>query len=199
MLQGNFSEFDLECGLDEVGRGCLAGPVVAAAVILPKGYTHETLTDSKKLSHKQRLLLEDDIKKNAISWAIAEMSPQEIDRLNILKASIYAMHKAVEQLSVKPQYLLVDGNRFIQYKELPHSCMVKGDAKYLSIAAASILAKNYRDALMTELAKTFSGYDWENNVGYPTKKHREGIVKQGITEHHRRSFKLLPNQLEIFV
>ncbi len=194
MLKGNISIFEYECGLDEVGRGCLAGPVVAAAVILPLDYHHEGLNDSKKISEKKRIQFTKDIKKDAIAWAIAEVSPKEIDEVNILKASFYAMHRAMDKLSVVPQFLAVDGNRFIEYKEVPFECVVKGDSKHLNIAAASILAKTYRDDLMSQLSDKFPGYGWEKNAGYPTKLHRMGIEKLGITEHHRRTFKLLADK-----
>jgi ribonuclease HII len=188
----------VEAGCDEVGRGCLAGPVVAAAVILPKNFSHEVLNDSKQLSREERLQLRDEIKTSALAWAIAEVSNEEIDEINILNASFKAMHLALEQLSVKPEFLLIDGNRFKPYRDLPFECVVKGDAAYLSIAAASVLAKTYRDDLMEKEAQRFPGYCWETNVGYPTEEHREGIRKLGITPLHRRSFQLLPSQLEIF-
>lgn len=187
-----------EAGCDEVGRGCLAGPVIASAVILPKSFTHTYLTDSKKLSAIKRAELVKVIKSESIAWAIAACSPKEIDQVNILKASFWAMHKAVDQLEQKPDFLLIDGNRFTPYPELKHECIVKGDSKYYSIAAASILAKEYRDNLMRSLAEIHPHYGWERNVGYPTKQHRAGIMKYGITEHHRKSFQLLPRQLEIF-
>jgi len=187
-----------EAGCDEVGRGCLAGPVVASAVILPQDFSHSYLTDSKKLSAKRRAELVDIIKNESIGWAIAECSPEEIDQVNILKASFWAMHKALDLLNQKPDFLLIDGNRFTPYPEIPHECIIKGDSKYFSIAAASILAKEYRDQLMRDLAEIHPNYGWERNVGYPTKQHREGIQKYGITEYHRKSFQLLPKQLEIF-
>ena len=188
----------MEAGCDEVGRGCLAGPVVAAAVVLPKNYQHEALNDSKQLSREARELLEQDIKRDALAWAIAEISNIEIDQINILNASFKAMHVALDQLAVRPELLLVDGNRFKPYRDLPFECVVKGDAKYLSIAAASVLAKTYRDALMARLAAEFPGYGWESNVGYPTEEHRDGIRTKGLTPYHRRSFQLLPSQLELF-
>lgn len=188
----------MEAGCDEVGRGCLAGPVVAAAVILPKNYQHEWLTDSKQLTKEERDLLKLDIQRDAIAWAIAEVSPQEIDRINILNASFEAMHRALDQLKERPQMLLIDGNRFKPYGDIRFECIIKGDAKYLSIAAASILAKTYRDELMSKLAEIHPGYGWETNVGYPTEEHRDGIRNLGITPHHRRSFQLLPSQLELF-
>lgn len=198
MLKSSFTNHKIEVGVDEVGRGCLAGPVVAAAVILPKNFKHCLLNDSKKITEKKRILLESDIKENALAWAIAEVDNHKIDEINILNASFLAMHKAIDKLKVTPQFILVDGNRFKPYKSIPYECIVKGDGKFLSISAASILAKNYRDNLMRELAVKLPYYGWENNVGYPTKKHREGIKKHGITSFHRTSFRLLPNQLEIF-
>jgi ribonuclease HII len=198
MLKSSFTKDKIEAGCDEVGRGCLAGPVVAAAVILPKDYKHKILNDSKQLSKVSRLAIEIDIKKNAIAWAVAEVSPQEIDEINILNASFKAMHLALDKLNQKPEFLLIDGNRFKQYQDLKHECIIKGDATYLSIAAASVLAKNYRDELMEKLAIQHPGYAWERNVGYPTKEHRNGIRLIGITSHHRKSFQLLPSQLEIF-
>jgi ribonuclease HII len=197
MLLSSHTADLLEVGLDEVGRGCLAGPVVAAAVILPKDYSHPVLNDSKKLSAKQRRVVGADIIKNALEYAVAEVSVAKIDEINILNASFLAMHKALDQLTLDPQLLLIDGNRFRNYKNKTHLCVVKGDGKYMSIAAASILAKNYRDELMAKLAKDFPYYGWEKNAGYPTKIHREGISTKGSCIWHRKSFKLLPNQLEI--
>jgi ribonuclease HII len=198
MLLSNHSGYILEAGVDEVGRGCLAGPVVAAAVILPPDYQHPLLNDSKKLSRKQRELLREDILRDAVAWAIGEASPAEIDEVNILNATYIAMHRALQQLAQEPEYLLVDGNRFKPYREVPFSCMVKGDGRYLAIAAASILAKTYRDKLMCDLAAVYAYYGWEQNAGYPTKQHRDGIALHGATEHHRQSFTLLPKRLEIF-
>lgn len=191
MLKSYYNRDAIEAGLDEVGRGCLAGPVVAAAVILPHDYTHEYLNDSKQLSKIQRDLLESEIKREAISWAIAEVDNFEIDKINILKASFLAMHRAVDSLLTKPEHLLVDGNRFTPYPMIPHTCIIKGDSHYLSIAAASVLAKNYRDELMTELGLQFPYYGWANNVGYPTIHHRNAIREHGPCSHHRMSFKLL--------
>ncbi|MCB0488547.1 MAG: ribonuclease HII [Cyclobacteriaceae bacterium] len=188
----------VEAGCDEVGRGCLAGPVVAAAVILPKNYFHETLNDSKQLGRDERLLLREEIQRDALAWAVAEVDNNEIDKINILKASFKAMHLALDKLKVKPDLLLIDGNRFQPYGELSFECVVKGDATYLSIAAASVLAKTYRDELMLKLSEQFPGYGWETNVGYPTEEHRDGIRNLGITPLHRRSFQLLPSQLELF-
>ncbi len=191
MLKTSFSKQWMEAGIDEVGRGCLAGPVVAAAVILPPNYKHAELKDSKKLTRKQRERLEDQIKKEALAWAIAEVSPADIDRMNIANASFYAMEKAVALLSVVPEFLIIDGNRFKSTISIPYQCIVKGDNLYLSIAAASVLAKVYRDKLMLSLAMDFPYYGWDKNVGYPTCLHREAIQKYGPTVHHRRSFKLL--------
>ena len=198
MLSSSFTPDLIEAGCDEVGRGCLAGPVVAAAVILPKGYQHELLNDSKQLNHGERTLLQDDIVRDAIAWAVAEVSNEEIDTINILNASYKAIHLALEQLSIKPQLLLIDGNRFKPYHDIKFECIVKGDGKYLSIAAASVLAKNYRDELMSRLSKQYPGYGWQTNVGYPTEEHRDGIRTLGITPLHRRTFQLLPSQLELF-
>jgi len=186
-----------EAGCDEAGRGCLAGPVFAAAVILPKDFTHDTLTDSKKLSSKQRYLLRDEIKEKAIAWAVASCDNREIDKINILKASVRAMHKAIDQLTVRPEFLIVDGNYFIPYPDIPHRCMVKGDARFYSIAAASVLAKTYRDDYMLQLAAEYPQYHWEKNKGYPSAEHRKAIAGHGITPYHRRSFQLLSNQLKI--
>jgi len=195
MLRSNFTPDKIEAGCDEVGRGPLAGPVVAAAVILPKLYQNFLLDDSKKISKSNRGLLEIEIKKVAIAWAVAEVSPQEIDKINILNASFLAMHRAIEKLKTVPELLLIDGNRFNAYKEIPFECIVKGDGKFLSIAAASILAKTYRDKYMEEAAIKYPGYGWESNAGYPTKKHRAGILELGTTPIHRMSFKLLPEGL----
>lgn len=181
----------LEAGLDEVGRGCLAGPVVAAAVIFPKDYTHPTLTDSKQLTAKQRKRLCIDIERDALAWAVAEVSPEDIDRINILQASFLAMHRAVDALALQPEHLLIDGNRFRPYPMIPHTCIVKGDLHYLSIAAASVLAKVFRDELMVRLGHDFPNYGWAKNAGYPTALHRNAIRQFGSTEHHRLSFRLL--------
>ncbi len=197
-LKSSFTQDLIEAGCDEVGRGCLAGPVVAAAVILPKKYRQRKLNDSKQLTKEERLELREIIFRDALAWAVAEVSHAEIDEINILNASFKAMHLALDQLSVAPQLLLIDGNRFKPYNELPFECIVKGDGKYLSIAAASILAKTYRDELMHQRALEFPGYGWETNVGYPTAEHRDGIRSLGITPIHRKSFQLLPSQLELF-
>ncbi len=185
----------IEAGLDEVGRGCLAGPVVAAAVILPKDYNSPILNDSKMMTEKNRILLDKDIRENAISFAVSEVSHLEIDKINILNASFLAMHQALDLLETTPELLLVDGNRFQPYKKTPFECVIKGDGKYMPIAAASVLAKVYRDNLMREWAKKHPEYGWETNVGYPTKKHRTAIAEFGVTSIHRKSFQLLPKQL----
>jgi ribonuclease HII len=198
MLLSSFTPDLIEAGCDEVGRGCLAGPVVAAAVILPKNYVHELLNDSKQLRKEDRKILEQDIIRDALAWAVAEVSNEEIDQINILNASFKAMHLALDKLSVQPQFLLIDGNRFTPYRDLKFECVIKGDGKYLSIAAASVLAKNYRDDLMEKLSIQHPGYGWDTNVGYPTEQHRDGIRELGITSYHRRSFQLLPSQLELF-
>ncbi|HCX22238.1 MAG: ribonuclease HII [Flammeovirgaceae bacterium] len=188
----------IEAGCDEAGRGCLAGPVVAAAVILPKDFSHEVLNDSKQLTEKQRMELKDEIKEHAIAYGIGIASPKEIDEINILNASYLAMHRAVDDLKSVPEMLLIDGNRFKPKHDIPFECIVKGDGKYYSIAAASILAKTYRDELMKNLSEEFPGYSWETNYGYPTQAHRKAIKAQGVTPHHRMTFQLLPAQLELF-
>jgi ribonuclease HII len=198
MLRSSFTTDLVEAGCDEVGRGCLAGPVVAAAVILPKDFSHELLTDSKQLNKTEREQLRDEILDTSICWAIAEVSSEEIDNINILNASFKAMHLAIEKLSHQPSMLLIDGNRFKPFGTIPFECVIKGDGKYFSIAAASVLAKTYRDDLMLKLSEQYPGYGWETNVGYPTEEHRDGIRKLGNTPYHRRSFQLLPSQLELF-
>ena len=198
MLKSSFTPDLIEAGCDEVGRGCLAGPVVAAAVILPKNYKHDLLNDSKQLVKEERELLEMDIKRDALDWAVAEVSNEEIDKINILNASFKAMHLALDKLNIRPEFLLIDGNRFNPYPGLLHECVIKGDGKYLSIAAASVLAKTYRDELMSKLSIQFPGYGWNTNVGYPTIEHRDGIRGLGITPFHRKTFQLLPSQLELF-
>jgi ribonuclease HII len=190
MLKSHYSSEFIEAGCDEAGRGCLAGPVFAAAVILPKKFRNEILTDSKLLTPRQRNDLRCLIECEAIAWAVASMDAQEIDRINILNASIYSMHKAIADLHTTPQLLLIDGNRFHPYPGIPHHCIVKGDSKYLSIAAASILAKTYRDDFMRKLHEEFPVYDWINNKGYPCKKHREGLYLHGISPYHRKSYNL---------
>jgi ribonuclease HII len=199
MLKSSFTNNLIEAGCDEVGRGCLAGPVVAAAVILPKDYYSRDLTDSKLLNRTKREALRDEIKKEAIDFQISEVSNEEIDRINILRASFLAMHQAVDKLRTRPELLLIDGNRFNPYPGIPHKCIIKGDSKLFSIAAASVLAKTHRDELMAELGLDFPMYGWETNVGYPTKHHREAIAKFGATPFHRQSFQLLPVvQVEMF-
>ncbi|MFC6269406.1 ribonuclease HII [Frigoriflavimonas asaccharolytica] len=190
MLKNKFTKNLVEAGCDEAGRGCLCGPVVAAAVIINEKFMHELIDDSKKLTKKTRLELEIFIKENAIEYAIAEVSPKLIDEHNILNASIHAMHLAVDQLKIRPEFILVDGNRFHPYPEIPHQCIVKGDEKFLSIAAASILAKNHRDRLMLKLHEEFPNYGWNTNMGYATKTHRLALKNFGITKHHRKSFRL---------
>lgn len=194
MLLSFYSDDLIEAGCDEAGRGCLSGPVIAASVILPKDYTNARLNDSKQLSEKRRELLKKDIIHNAIGWAIGVVDNETIDQINILNASIEAMHRSLDKLSVKPEFILIDGNRFKPYRDIPYKCIIKGDGKYNSIAAASILAKCFRDNFMKELSLTFPGYGWEKNMGYPTKEHREGIKKYGITPYHRKSFTLLDEE-----
>jgi len=197
MLLNKYYEGKIEAGCDEAGRGCLAGSVYAAAVILPEGYQNELLNDSKQLSEKKRYQLREIIERDAVAWAVGIVTPEEIDKINILNASILAMHRALDQLKVRPEAVIVDGNRFKPYKDpadsktLPSTTIVKGDGKYLAIAAASILAKTYRDDYMNELAKEYPQYDWLSNKGYPTKKHREAIKQFGITPYHRKSYNLL--------
>ena len=197
MLASHYYTGLIEAGCDEAGRGCLAGAVYAAAVILPPDYQNALLNDSKQLTEKRRYQLRTEIERDAVSWAVGIVSPEEIDKMNILNASILAMHRALDQLVVRPQAVIVDGNRFKPYKDvataqvLPHTTIVKGDGKYLAIAAASILAKTYRDDYMNQLAEEFPQYDWRQNKGYPTKKHREAIREYGITPDHRTTYNLL--------
>ena len=191
MLESHYYEGKIEAGCDEAGRGCLAGSVYAAAVILPPDYQNELLNDSKQLTERRRYELREIIERDAIAWAVGIVTPEEIDKINILNASILAMHRALDQLKVRPEAIIVDGNRFKPYQKLPHTTIVKGDGKYLSIAAASILAKTYRDDYMNGLAKEYPQYDWLSNKGYPTKKHREAIKLYGITPYHRKSYNLL--------
>lgn len=191
MLLSHYYEDLVEVGCDEAGRGCLAGSVYAAAVILPPDYENELLNDSKKLSAKNRYTLRAEIERDAVAWAVGVVTPEEIDKINILNASFLAMHRALGQLKVRPEAVIVDGNRFKPYQELPFTTIVKGDGKYLSIAAASILAKTYRDDYMQALAKEYPQYDWQSNMGYPTKKHRKAISEHGVTPYHRKSFNLL--------
>lgn len=194
MLKNYYEQGRVEAGCDEAGRGCLAGSVYAAAVILPPDYQNERLNDSKKLIARQRYALRQDIERDAVAWAVGVVTPQEIDQINILNASILAMHRALDQLQVRPEAIIVDGNRFKPYRDLPHTTIVKGDGKYLSIAAASILAKTYRDDEMVRLAQEYPDYDWQHNMGYPTRKHREAIRQHGITPYHRRTFNLLGSE-----
>lgn len=194
MLKNYYEQGRVEAGCDEAGRGCLAGSVYAAAVILPPDYHNERLNDSKKLTARQRYALRQDIERDAVAWAVGVVTPQEIDQINILNASILAMHRALDQLQVRPEAIIVDGNRFKPYRDLPHTTIVKGDGKYLSIAAASILAKTYRDDEMVRLAQEYPDYDWQHNMGYPTRKHREAIRQHGITSYHRRTFNLLGSE-----
>ena len=194
MLKNYYEQGRVEAGCDEAGRGCLAGSVYAAAVILPPDYHNERLNDSKKLTACQRYALRQDIERDAVAWAVGVVTPQEIDQINILNASILAMHRALDQLQVRPEAIIVDGNRFKPYGDLPYTTIVKGDGKYLSIAAASILAKTYRDDEMVRLAQEYPDYDWQHNMGYPTRKHREAIRQHGVTPYHRRTFNLLGSE-----
>ena len=194
MLKSHYYEGLIEAGCDEAGRGCLAGSVYAAAVILPTNYKNDLLNDSKKLSAKKRYALRKIIEHDAIAWAVGIVTPEEIDKINILNASILAMHRALDQLKMRPEAIIVDGNRFTPYQDLPFTTIVKGDGKYLSIAAASILAKTYRDDYMLSLAEKYPQYDWQSNMGYPTKKHREAIHQYGITPFHRKSYNLLGDE-----
>ena len=191
MLASHYYKGKVEAGCDEAGRGCLAGSVYAAAVIFPENYQNEDLNDSKQLTDKRRKLLREIIERDAVAWAVGIVTPEEIDRINILNASILAMHRALDQLKVRPEAVIVDGNRFKPYQKIPHTTIVKGDGKYLSIAAASILAKTYRDDYMDALAEEYPQYDWLSNKGYPTKKHRDAIRQYGMTPYHRKSFNLL--------
>ena len=197
MLEAKYSTCRLEAGCDEAGRGCLAGPLVAAAVILPEGFRNELLNDSKQLTEKQREELRPLIEREATAWAVALVDNEEIDRVNILKASILAMHRALDALEVRPEYILVDGNRFLPYGETPYACIVKGDGKYMSIAAASVLAKTHRDEYMRQLDKEYPAYHWAKNKGYPTRDHREAIAAHGISPLHRRTFQLLDRQMSL--
>ncbi|MCF0205205.1 MAG: ribonuclease HII [Muribaculaceae bacterium] len=197
MLKRFLNEGVIEAGCDEAGRGCLAGPVTAAAVILPPDFQNELLNDSKQLTERQRETLRPIIEREALAWAVANVSEKEIDQINILNASILAMHRAIDALSLRPQALLIDGNRFKKYHDIPHTTIVKGDATMMSIAAASVLAKTHRDELMLRLAEEFPQYGWQQNKGYPTKAHREAIDKFGITPYHRLSYRLLDEQLSL--
>ena len=194
-MDKTLTDFQFEVGCDEAGRGCLAGPVVAAAVILGEGFNNEVINDSKKLSEKKRNELRVYIEENALAWAVGIVSPQEIDQINILNASFLAMHRAIDQLNTPIDFIIIDGNRFNAYKDIPHECIVKGDGKFQNIAAASILAKTYRDEIMDNLDVEFPQYNWKKNKAYPTKAHREAIAQFGTTPHHRMTFRLLPEQL----
>jgi ribonuclease HII len=197
MLLNSYKKSELECGTDEAGRGCLAGPVTAASVILSPKFKSELLNDSKIVKSGNRNILKIIIEKEAISYGVAHIFNEEIDKINILNASILGMHKAIEQLIITPKHILVDGNRFKPYQDIPHLCIIKGDGKYLNIAAASILAKTYRDEFMNLIHEEFPMYNWKQNKGYPTKEHRAAIKKYGVTKYHRLSFKLLPDQLKL--
>jgi ribonuclease HII len=198
MLLARYQHELMEAGCDEAGRGCLAGPVFAAAVILPHDFDHPLLNDSKQLSEEARYELRIVVEQEALAFAVAEVDNLEIDQINILNASFLAMHRAIEKLSIDPQFLIIDGNRFNKYKKTPHQCIVEGDAKYFSIAAASILAKTYRDDFMKQIAAEHPEYDWHSNKGYPTIKHREAVMKMGFTPYHRRTFRVTDPQLSIF-
>ncbi|BDB51732.1 ribonuclease HII [Flavobacterium ammonificans] len=197
MLYNKFSHFSIESGTDEAGRGCLAGPVTAAAVILPENFENKILNDSKQLTEKAREQLRPFIEEQAISFAVTHLEPLVIDEINILNASIKAMQESILKLNPKPEYIIVDGNRFKPVLDIPHSCIVKGDAKFMSIAAASVLAKTYRDEYMNRIHEEFPMYNWKQNKGYPTQEHREAIRKYGITKYHRISYRLLPEQLKL--
>jgi len=197
MLKSCFYHNLVEAGCDEAGRGCLAGPVFAAAVILPKNFRHPVLNDSKKLTKKQRDVLKNEIISSSVAWKVASVTNEEIDEMNILRASIKAMHLAINELDTKPQFLLIDGNRFYPYKEVPHQTIIKGDGLYFSIAAASVLAKTFRDEYMEKIHEEYPLYGWNRNMGYGTKEHREAIGRFGITPYHRRSFNLLNSQMKI--
>lgn len=197
MLKKTYSKLSLECGTDEAGRGCLAGPVTAAAVILPKKFRNKLINDSKKLIALNRFELRSIIEEKAVCYSVQHVHMEEIDQINILNASILAMHRCIDELQACPEFIIVDGNRFKNYKEVPHECIIKGDGKYLNIAAASILAKTYRDEYMMKIHEEFPMYNWKQNKGYPTAAHREAIREFGITKYHRKSFKLLPEQLEL--
>ena len=196
MLKNNFSGYQFEAGTDEAGRGCLSGPVVAAAVILPLDYHNKLLNDSKQLSEAKRKKLRPIIEKDALAFGVSFINEKEVDQLNVLQASITGMQRAISMMSITPEYIIVDGNKFKPYKDVPFETIVKGDAKYLSIAAASVLAKTYRDDFMEKIHEEFPFYNWKNNKGYPTKEHRKAIQEYGITKYHRKTFKLLPSQLK---
>ena len=198
MLLARFQHEYIEAGCDEAGRGCLAGPVFAAAVILPSDFDHPLLNDSKQLSEEMRYELRVEIEQKALAFAVAWVDNIEIDKINILNASFLAMHRAIEKLPISPQFLIIDGNRFNKYKKVPHQCIIEGDGKYFSIAAASILAKTYRDDYMKQIAQEHPEYDWHSNKGYPTIKHRQAVLQIGFTPYHRRTFRVTDPQLSIF-
>lgn len=197
MLKSNFSGFTLEVGTDEAGRGCLSGPVVAAAVILPPDFHHELLNDSKQISEAKRKILRPIIEKEALAYGVSFIHNEEVDQLNVLQASLTGMHRSIDQMSLVPEFIIVDGNKFKPYKEIPFETIVKGDAKFKSIAAASVLAKTYRDDFMEQIHEEFPQYNWKQNKGYPTQEHRTAIAKYGATKYHRKTFKLLPTQLKL--
>jgi ribonuclease HII len=197
MLKSNYSGFELEVGTDEAGRGCLSGPVVAAAVILPPDFYHELLNDSKQISEAKRKILRPIIEKEALAFSVAFIHNEEVDSLNVLQASLTGMHRSIDQLSITPEFIIVDGNKFRPYKEIPFETIVKGDGKFTSIAAASVLAKTYRDEFMETIHEEFPQYNWKKNKGYPTQEHRAAIVESGATKYHRKTFKLLPTQLKL--
>ena len=197
MLKNKFSKSEFEVGIDEAGRGCIAGPVTASAVILPKGFSNKYLNDSKKLSEKKRLDLKTIIEKEAIDYSVFFINAKIIDKINILQSTFKAMHGALDSLKIHPSFIIVDGNKFIKYKDIPHKCIIKGDGKYQNIAAASILAKTYRDEFMQKIDKEFPHYYWKQNKGYPTKQHRNAIRAFGITNYHRKTFRLLPEQIKL--
>ncbi|WP_395626633.1 ribonuclease HII [Daejeonella sp.] len=199
MLLPYFQDEFIEAGCDEAGRGCLAGPVFAAAVILPKNFQHDLLNDSKQLKEADRFALRQIIEKEALAFGVSLVDHQEIDRINILNASIKAMHLSVDQLSIRPSFIIIDGNRFKPYQDIPHQCVIKGDGKYFSIAAASILAKTYRDEFMLDIASEYPKYDWANNKGYPTVKHRKAVIEFGMTPYHRKSFRVSDPQLSLSI
>lgn len=197
MLELKLHPHLLECGTDEAGRGCLAGPVTAAAIILPDDFTNAILNDSKQLSESKRKLLKPLLEDSAITYGVTHIFMEEIDEVNILNASILGMQRAIQQLTPQPEHIIVDGNKFKPYQDIPHTCVIKGDSKYLSIAGASVLAKTYRDAYMEKIHLEFPMYNWKKNKGYPTKEHRDAIRKYGVTKYHRKSFRLLPEQLTL--
>ncbi|MBL4605424.1 MAG: ribonuclease HII [Flavobacteriaceae bacterium] len=197
MLKSNYSGNQLEVGTDEAGRGCLSGPVVAAAVILPKNFHHEFLNDSKQISEAKRRILRPYIEEHALAYGVSFIDHEEVDELNVLQASITGMHRSIDQLTIIPEFIIIDGNKFRPYQEIPYETIVKGDAKYKSIAAASILAKTYRDEFMEKIHLEFPNYNWKKNKGYPTKEHRKAIQEFGITKYHRKTFKLLPTQMKL--